>query len=97
MCTVSMIGDDWSRRIYPSLPTPTWPTPLPGGIAYVAEVSRAEFEALKKEVEALKELLLAAKKYDEATGQPDCHMDEKVALIKKVAEAVGINMDEVFK
>ena len=44
----------------------------------------------------LKKLLLAAKGYDEKTGQPDCETDDKVALIKAVAEAVGVDFDSVF-
>jgi len=85
MCMISMIGDDWRQRF----PT-QWPQFNP------EQVTRAEFEALRKEMEELKQLLLAAKKYDEATGQPDCEVDEKVALIKAVAKAVGVDMDAVF-
>lgn len=59
-------------------------------------ISREEFEELRKEMEELKQLLLAAKAFDEATGQPDCEMDEKVELIRRVAELVGIDVDEVF-
>ncbi len=59
-------------------------------------ISKKDFDALKKEVEALRELLLAAKEYDEATGQPDCEVDEKVEFIRQVAELVGVDVDEVF-
>ena len=59
-------------------------------------VSREEFDALKKEMEELKKLLKAAKEYDEKTGQPDCHMDEKVELIKKIAELVGVDLKGIF-
>lgn len=70
-------------------------------------ITREEFEklkieheekikTLKAEVEALKELLKAAKIYDEKTGQPDCEVDEKVNLIKKIAELLDVNMDDVF-
>lgn len=60
------------------------------------EVSRADFDALKREVEEMKKLLLRAKKYDEETGQPDCEMEDKVALLKKVAQLVGVDLSEVF-
>ena len=48
MCTVSMIMDDWNKRnpIYDR----DWD-----------KVSRLEYDLLKKEVEALKELIKAAK------------------------------------
>lgn len=98
MCVVSAIGDDWSRRI------PGWPgvIPLP---TYVTATEfelwkathTAEFNKLKEEFEALKELLKAAKIYDEATDQPNCEMDEKVAIIKKVADLLGVDVSEIFK
>jgi hypothetical protein len=59
-------------------------------------VTKEEFDALRREMEELKELLLAAKRFDEATGQPDCEMDEKIELIRRVAEVVGVDVDEVF-
>lgn len=59
-------------------------------------VSRADFEKLREEMEELKELLKAAKRFDEATGQPDCEMDEKIELIRRVADMVGVDVDEVF-
>lgn len=96
MCVVSMLGDDWGRRFpksWPEIPlTPDRPL-----INLDNYITKEEFNKLKNEVEELKKLLLAAKEYDKATGQPNCEMDEKVALIKKIAEAVGVNVDAVFK
>jgi hypothetical protein len=63
----------------------------------IPPVSREEFDTLKREVEDMKKLLLRAKEYDERNNEPECHMDEKVALLKRVAELVGVNLDEVFK
>ena len=60
-------------------------------------VTRHEFDALKKEVEELKLLLAAAKKYDEATGQPECEHKDKVAFLKSVAEFVGVDLADVLK
>jgi hypothetical protein len=59
-------------------------------------VSREEFNALKHEITELRKVLKAAKAFDEATGQPDCEMDEKVALIKRLAEMVGVSMEDIF-
>lgn len=101
MCAVSAIGDNWKLTFpdrYPNLPPaspsiPGYPyTPFPN----INHVSRQEFDQLKAEMAELKKLLLAAKEYDAKTGQPDCETDEKIALIKKIAEMVGVNMDEVF-
>lgn len=61
------------------------------------EVSKADIEALRNELEELKKLLKAAMKFDQATGQSECHMDAKVQMIKDVAKLVGVDMDEVFE
>ncbi len=107
MCVVSMIGDSWGNGFkdrYPGVMpwvTPAMPDPWPATIPYATpaiptSVSREEFDALKKEIEELKKLLQAAKEYDAATGQPDCEVDAKVALIKAVANLVGVDMGDVF-
>lgn len=62
----------------------------------VIPISVEDFEALKAEVEALKELLKAAKIYDEATGQTDCESPDKVAFLRMVAEFVGVDLEEIF-
>lgn len=88
MCVVSMIGDHYSDRFNKPY--------YVGTFTNISEISRAEFEALKREVEEMKELLKKALKYDEENGEPECHMDEKVERLKKVAELVGVSLDEVF-
>lgn len=96
MCTVSFIGDQWrdaAPERYPFVQPYIPPTVV---TTFGSEVTRAEFEALKADIAALRHLLLAAKEYDAATGQPDCETDEKVALIKRLADLVGVDMTEVF-
>jgi hypothetical protein len=102
--------DNFAPRWPGILPPNGWPV-QPTGVPYPAQpsipgqpvqvftpaVSKEEFEALKKEVEELKQLLKAAKKFDEETGQPDCHMDDKVEFIKKLAEYVGVDLEDIFK
>jgi hypothetical protein len=90
MCIVSMIGDGWQDQ-FPG----RWPNITPG-ITQPKDVTRAEFEALKREIQELKVLLNAAKKFDEATGQPNCEIDDKVRLIKEIAKMVGVDMSDVF-
>jgi hypothetical protein len=106
---VSMIGDYWKDRLPQTHPWVVQPREDPyaplipsyppsggsGGIGTIG-ISREEFEALKKEMQELKELLKAAKKFDEATNQPHCEQDDKVALIKKIAELVGVDMKDVL-
>lgn len=96
MCTVSMIGDQFGRD-YPNRHPWVQPMILPGAPLMVPPaVSREEFDRLRADVDELKTLLLAAKRYDERTGQPDCEVDEKVALIRRLAELVGVDMSGVF-
>ena len=98
MCMVSYVGTEWNRSVpiqYPFV-QPWIQTPVPT-ISFTESVSREEFEALKHEIEELKKLLIAAKQFDAATGQPDCEMDEKVALIKRLADLVGVDLSEVLE
>lgn len=99
MCTVSNIGDNWRDTapikwpiIYDSITT-TNHDPLAHAEIQALKV---ELASLKKEMKELKKLLKAAKKFDEATDQPHCEVDEKVALIKKMADLVGVDLKDVF-
>ena len=90
MCAVSMISDDWLRRA-PNLPG--WD---PFNNALKPQVTRDEFEALKKEIVELRELLSQAKKQDEEEGNPDCEMEDKIEILKRLGKAVGIDLEEIF-
>jgi hypothetical protein len=94
MCVVSMIGDHYGERIpqqYPWVVQPNVNTnPL------YSPVTREEFNSLKRDIEEMKALLLRAKQYDEEHGEPDCEMEEKVEMLKRVAEMVGVDLYEVF-
>src|SRR5262245_24392456 len=95
MCMVSNIGDGWADKFQEKWPQFNPPPPSP----FIVQpgVSQADFDALRKEVQELKELLKAAKKFDAATGQPDCEMAEKVKLIKAIAKLVGVDLGDVFE
>lgn len=111
MCMVSNIGDGWGKTIpekYPWLPhhpsfpldgTPVVPLPYvqPGPLAPFQGPTQEEFDRLKKEVDELRKLLEAAKKFDESTGQPHCEVDAKVKLIKEIAKLVGVDLGDVFE
>lgn len=89
MCTVSMIGDHFSEK---------WKQPPYQQIfTNIPDVSRAEFEALKKEVEEMKALLKRAKEYDEKNNEPNCEIEEKMTMLRKFSDAVGIDLDDVIK
>lgn len=86
MCAVSAIADDWRHRnpnIIPSIWTTTGP-------------SREEFEALRVELNKVKEELKKAKQQDIDEGNPDCEMEEKIEIFRKLGKMVGIDFDEVF-
>ena len=87
MCAVSVVGDIYSHRFR----SHGWTDYNPP-----TEVTRKEFLELQKEVREMKEILLKAKEYDKATGQPDCEVEDKIALLKKVAALVGVDLEEVF-
>ncbi len=97
MCVVSNVGDYYGQRFQPYQPQ------IGGGIgglgsgSILSSISREEFDQLKREVLEMKDLLLKAKEIDAKTGQPDCEQEDKVALLKAVAKAVGVSLDEVFK
>lgn len=93
MCVVSAVGDNY-RDQFPK----QWPNWNEYVYTYVPPpVTKEEFDALKAEVEELKKVLKAAKLFDEATGQADCEMDEKVALIKALAETLGVDLEDLFE
>ena len=76
--------------MFTTSPAVSWPN-----VVLQPEVSRAEFETLKRQVEEMTALLKKAREYDDRTGQPDCETDEKVDLLRKVAKLVGINPSEL--
>jgi len=95
MCVVSMIGDHyndkWKDFNFDKI------NPYSTGPYIEPTVSKKEFDALKKEVQEMKQLLIKAKIYDEQNNEPNCEMEEKVALLKRVAEMVGVDLNEIFK
>lgn len=58
---------------------------------YKKQITReTEVNKLRKEVKELKKLIKAAKIYDKETGQPECEVEEKVQLIRRLAELLGV-------
>lgn len=109
MCAVSAVGDYWTPKINGTYPwvnpapnaAPAGPLPWDYGktsiFSSLPPVSREEFNNLKNLVEQIHKELLAAKKQDEDDGNPDCEMDEKVQIFKRLAEITGVSFDDVFK
>ena len=94
MCAVSMIGDFYGDQFRQK---PWFPQgPQPWVVNHPSEISRAEFDELKRQVAEMKELLKRAKDYDERNGEPECEIDEKMDVLRKVAKLVGIDLDDVI-
>lgn len=96
----------WPPAI-PNWPTSiTWPnTNPPKTTKVVADPAELEefkremgekYDELRKTVEEMRDLLVKAKLYDERNGEPDCPMEEKVELIRRVARMVGVDLGDVF-
>lgn len=94
MCTVSNVIDNWRRDHDWGKYDPLFPKTYPSIPASVP--SRKEFDDLKKELEALKKLIRAAKEFDRETGQPDCEMDDKVKFLRKMADYLGVSLEDIF-
>ncbi len=92
MCMYSAIGDNFKDQFPKS-----WPQiPIqPDVIHLPPEITRKEFDALKKEMQELKKLLKAAADFDKATGQPHCEVENKIKLIKQIAALVGVDIKDI--
>jgi hypothetical protein len=99
MCAVSMVGDhyrDWIPKRYPDV-FPIWPqSSEQWPVALPPEISRKEFDDLKKTVEEMRDFLKRAKEYDERNNEPECEVEEKMELLRRVADLVGINLDDII-
>lgn len=104
-------GKKWEPWVRPYNPyAPGWPNVMPtnpppdedneikfpSNFKIVTPVSREEFDKLKKEVEEMKDLMQKAIEIDKKTGQPNCEMEEKLAILRAVAKAVGVNLDDIL-
>lgn len=99
MCVVSMVGDHYADKWAPRIPDwfPEEPVKWPGAtIIPLVNIRREEFDALKRDVEEMKALLIRAKEYDERNGEPDCEIEEKMDLLRRVAKLVGVDLDDVI-
>lgn len=84
-------NDHWNKK---------FPSPIivdtPGATnAFSPMVTKQDIEELRKEFIELKKLVLAAIKYDEATGQPKCETEAKTKMFKQLAEMLGIDIKDL--
>jgi hypothetical protein len=64
--------------------------------AQLGNITRWEFEELKKEVKEMKDLLVKAKIYDTQHNEPDCEIEDKMKFLKECAKLVGIDLDDIL-
>jgi hypothetical protein len=105
MCAVSAVGDNWTPQ-FEKWKDQLWPHTVPGGPIPVnpgplfpsgsPPPSREEFNELKDLVLQMKKELEAARAQDIANNEPDCEMEDKVAVLKKIAQMVGVSLENVF-
>jgi hypothetical protein len=94
-----MVGDFYTdkwRKIGPLNPLNPFDNGIPNSPHVNPQVSREEFEMLRREVLDMKELLKRAVKYDEETNQRGCEVEEKIKLLKQVADMVGVDLNDVL-
>ena len=87
MCARSVIGHHYDQK---------WERDMVESVFRTREVSRKEFEALKREVSEMKALLKKADEYDKRTGQADCEDGDKMDKLRKIAAIVGVSLDDVL-
>lgn len=98
MCMVSNVGDyynkDFWEKRYP------WTQTIPTGISTVdfeAEpvATKEDISQLRKEIEAVKDLLKKAIELDKLTGEPDCQKEGKLKAFKEMARLAGIDLKDL--
>jgi hypothetical protein len=101
MCVVSNIGDQWTRKL-PDIWPKQWPQPgvYPQPWEYSKQfpppIPYKQYEALRKELEEMKRQLQEARAQDIANNEPNCEQEDKVALLRKVAKIMNIDLGDVF-
>ena len=92
MCVVSMISDHYIDKWgqYP-VPTVTYPsTNQPIITVYPPAISPEEIAEFRR-------LLERAREYDRKNNEPECELADKVALLKQIAKALGVDLTEALK
>jgi hypothetical protein len=94
---MSMIGDYYHDKWYPT-PTPEIPNiGVPYPLPPTPNVTKEEFEALRRDVLEMKELLKRALDYDKRNNEPHCETHAKMEVLRNVAKIVGISLDDIIE
>lgn len=86
-------NDKWKDKFW--YPAPTYPTFVPFyDPPRTPDISREEFESLRKEVQEMIALMKRAKKYDDENDEPNCEMEEKMRALRQIAKWFGVDLDK---
>jgi acetyl esterase/lipase len=69
--------------------------PTVGGLP-PQQVTKADFDRLKQDVEDLASLVRKALKYDEENNQKECEDPKKVQFLAELAKKSGVNIDDLI-
>jgi hypothetical protein len=97
MCVTSMIMDHYRDRWYPLTPVPMpQPVPFSPGTGWQPMPTIQIAPAISaEEVAEFRRLLDRAREYDKRHNEPDCELDEKREMLKKMAAALGVDISFV--
>jgi hypothetical protein len=80
MCVVSFIQDNIPPWIEPYKPNPTvWPD------------ENFRMRELERRVVELEKMVKDAKQYDIDNGEPECEVEEKLEIVRKLCKELGID------
>ena len=100
MCVVSMTGDYFDEK-WRKNQSIIWISTgnIPNSTGFYPqinpEVTKQEFEQLKKEVLEMKELLKRSIEYDKKNNEPHCEIAEKIITIKQIANLLGVDLNDL--
>lgn len=86
MCAYSAMIDNVTHPYMAVGPISGWP-----GSILRREMNEMR-DQFQREINALRELLPHVQKYDQDTGQFDCESDEKLVLLRQIADKLGVDV-----
>lgn len=99
MCIYSAIGDYYDKNFQDN-----WPDIYRTVTQDSDAVTKADLEKLatkediariEKTLVSIRELLKAAIKFDDETDQAHCENEDKVALLRKLGDVLGVDMRDI--
>lgn len=102
MCVVSMVSDhqinkwgEWinQENLYTPIIVKNVDTKQ---LEVKIENLTAQFEELRRDFTDFKKLVLRAIDYDERNNEPECEVEDKVRLIKEMANHLGIDVSDIW-